>query len=326
MNIFKLLITTPLGYILGWINDFVNNYGVAIILFTILIKLILLPLGLKQQKSMTKMQKVQPKLKEIQEKYQYDQNKASQESMKLYKEYGVNPAGGCLPLLIQFPILIGLYQVIYRPLTYILHFSADKVKALQETYKLTDAASARMAELVIATKEKLLNFNFFGLDLSQIPMDTFKEFMAGKAEAVALVILIIPILSTLTTYLSSKVTSYLNDANKEKKEEEPQKPQRVLSPDQKTNSSNAANSAESMTKTMNWMMPLMTLWLTLTLPSTLGLYWTVSNVLSLAQTVLLNGYYNKKLEAELEVQDAEREKKLLEKQKKYNMTKKKKRG
>ena len=70
MNIFKLLITTPLGYILGWINDFVSNYGVAIILFTILIKLIMLPLGLKQQKSMTKMQRIQPKLKEIQEKYQ----------------------------------------------------------------------------------------------------------------------------------------------------------------------------------------------------------------------------------------------------------------
>lgn len=91
MNIFRTLITTPLGYILGWIYEFVQNYGVAVILFTVLIKLILLPLGLKQQKSMTKMQKIQPKLKEIQDKYQYDQQKASQEMMKLYKEYGVNP-------------------------------------------------------------------------------------------------------------------------------------------------------------------------------------------------------------------------------------------
>jgi len=323
MNIFKLLITTPLGYILGWINDFVNNYGVAIILFTILIKLIMLPLGLKQQKSMTKMQRIQPKLKEIQDKYQYDQNKASQETMKLYKEYGVNPAGGCLPLLIQFPILIGLYQVIYRPLTYILHFSDKKVASLQKAYELTDAASARTAELIIATKEKLLNFDFFGLDLSQIPMDNLKEFMAGKVGIAALLIFIIPIISTVTTYLSSKVTTYMNNSKKDEKEE-PKKPERVLSPDQKPQA--GSGNAEAMTKTMSWMMPLMTLWLTVTLPSTLGLYWTISNVLSLAQTILLNGYYNKKLTAEIEAQDAERERKLLEKQKKYNITKKKKRG
>ena len=322
MNIFRLLITTPLGYILGWINDFVNNYGVAIILFTILIKLVLLPLGLKQQKSMTKMQRIQPKLKEIQDKYQYDQNKASQETMKLYKEYGVNPAGGCLPLLIQFPILIGLYQVIYRPLTYILHFSDKKVQALQKTYDLTDAAASRTAELIIATKEKLLNFDFFGLDLSEIPMDNIKAFMAGKAGVAALVVLIIPVVSTLTTYLSSKITTYMNNNKKEEKEE-PKAPQRVLSPDQKTTD---AGSAEAMSKTMTWMMPIMTLWLTVTLPSTLGLYWTISNILSLAQTILLNGYYNKKLAAEIAEQDAEREKKLLEKQKKYNITKKKKRG
>lgn len=325
MNIFKLLITTPLGYILGWINAFVENYGVAIILFTVFIKLILLPLGLKQQKAMTKMQKIQPKLKEIQEKYKFDQNMASQESMKLYKEYGVNPAGGCLPLLIQFPILIGLYQVIYRPLTYILHMSNGEINSLKKLYDLTDKANSRMAELLIATKEKLLNFDFFGLDLSQIPMDSLKALMAGTAGAAALVIFIIPALATITTYFSGKITTYMNDSKESKKEKEAQKPQRVLSPDQKP-ASNGSGSAESMTKTMNWMMPLMTLWLTVTLPSTLGLYWTVSNVLSLAQTVLLNGYYSKKLEAEIEVQDAEREKKLLEKRKKYNINKKKKRG
>jgi len=324
MNIFKLLITTPLGYILGWINDFVNNYGVAIILFTVLIKLVLLPLGLKQQKAMTKMQKIQPKLKEIQEKYKFDQNMVSQESMKLYKEYGVNPAGGCLPLLIQFPILIGLYQVIYRPLTYILHMSNGEINNLKKLYDLTDKASSRMAELLIATEEKLLNFDFFGLDLSQIPSNVFGAFMNNKVGAAALIIFIIPVLATVTTYFSGKITAYMNDANKPK-EEEPKKPQRVLSPDQKP-ASNGSGNAESMTKTMNWMMPLMTLWLTVTLPSTLGLYWTVSNVLSLIQSVLLNGYYSKKLEAEIEAQDAEHQKKLLEKQKKYNINKKKKRG
>ena len=323
MELLKLLIPTPLGYILGWINGFVNNYGVAIILFTILVKLILLPLGLKQQKSMTKMQRIQPKLKEIQDKYQYDQNKASQETMKLYKEYGVNPAGGCLPLLIQFPILIGLYNVISYPLTYMLHFSEKKVEALKKTYDLTQAAASRTAEVIIATKEKLLNFDFFGLDLSEIPMENIKAFLAGEAGVATLLILIIPVVSTVTTYLSSKITTYMNNTKKEEKAEE-KVHQRVLSPDQKTTP--GSGNAESMTKTMTLMMPIMTLWITVTVPSTLGLYWTISNILSLGQTILLNGYYNKKLAAEIAEQDAEREKKLLEKKKKYNITKKKKRG
>lgn len=321
MNIFRLLITTPLGYILGWINDFVNNYGVAIILFTVLIKLILLPLGLKQQKSMTKMQRIQPKLKEIQEKYKYDQNKASMETMKLYKEYGVNPAGGCLPLLIQFPILIGLYQVIYRPLTYILHMSASQVDKLKEAYKLTDSAAARMAEIAISESEKLLNFDFLGLNLSDIPWDAIK---ANITSPKSLALLIIPILAGLSTFMSSKITMMMNkDKSSEAKENKA--PERVLSPDPKKAAGNA-QSAESMTNSMTYIMPFMTVWFALTLPSAMGLYWVISNVLSLGQTILLNGYYNKKLEAEISEQDAAREQKLIEKQKKYNINKKKKRG
>lgn len=321
MNIFRLLITTPLGYILGWINDFVNNYGVAIILFTVLIKLILLPLGLKQQKSMTKMQRIQPKLKEIQEKYKYDQNKASMETMKLYKEYGVNPAGGCLPLLIQFPILIGLYQVIYRPLTYILHMSASKIEELKKAYKLTGNAASRMAEIAISESEKLLNFDFLGLNLSDIPWDAIK---ANITSPKSLALLIIPILAGLSTFMSSKITMMINkDKTAEAKENKV--PERVLSPDPKKAAGNT-QSAESMTNSMTYIMPFMTVWFALTLPSAMGLYWVISNVLSLGQTILLNGYYNKKLEAEISEQDAAREQKLIEKQKKYNTNKKKKRG
>lgn len=323
MNLFKILITTPLGYILGWINTFVNNYGVAIILFTILIKLILLPLGLKQQKAMTKMQRIQPKLKEVQEKYKYDQNKASQETMKLYKEYGVNPAGGCLPLLIQFPILIGLYQVIYRPITYILHKSPeyiDKLMKLDQYRHLAKNSASRMAEIVIAQGEKLLNFNFLGLDLSAIPTDILK----GGLSTAAVCVLIIPILATVTTFLTSKITTMINKNKSEEEPKEKKAPERVLSPDQKKSSD--PQSAETMNKSMTYVMPFMTLWFTLTLPAAMGLYWTISNILSLGQTVLLNGYYNKKLAAEIEKQSEEIEQKHLEKQKKYNINKKKKRG
>ena len=83
---FDKIITTPLGYILGFIYSFVGNYGWSLIIFTVLIKLVILPLALKQQKSTTKMQQLQPKVEEVKEKYKYDQQKMSEETMKLYKE------------------------------------------------------------------------------------------------------------------------------------------------------------------------------------------------------------------------------------------------
>lgn len=104
-----------IGWVLAKIYDLVPNYGVAIILLTVLIRLILLPLGIKQIKSMQAMQAIQPKVKEIQKKFKNNKQKAQEETMKLYRESGVNPLGGCLPLLLQFPILISMYAVIRAP-------------------------------------------------------------------------------------------------------------------------------------------------------------------------------------------------------------------
>lgn len=307
------------GFMLNVIYGVFENYGIAIILLTIIIKLLVLPLTLKQQKSMTKMQRIQPKLTELQEKYKYDKEKASQETMKLYKEYGVNPMGGCLPLIIQFPILIAFYRVIQQPAQYVLGFSKKAIKALVKEHGISETLAG--AEIILAEKLGKLNFDFFGLDLAATPWDEVKSFMAGEVGWVALTALIIPILSCVTTYLTSKVSTAMN---KSKKKEEEKKPQRVLSPEQKTGGA-PEDAGQSMAKSMTVFMPIMTLWLTLTFPAAMGLYWTVSNVLALGQTVLLNGYYNKKLATEIELQDKEREEKLQAKLKKYNI-KKKKRG
>ena len=317
---FKTLITIPLGYILGFIYSFVQNYGWSLIIFTVLIKVLLLPLGLKQQKATTKMQQIQPKMTEIQKKYANDQQKLSEETMKLYKEYGVNPMGGCLPLLIQLPILFGLYRVIYKPLTYMLHYTDEAVTELTSQYVAQfgefSAAAANQAQIIIAKANDLINFDFLGLDISATPS------IANPS-----VIWIVPILAAVTTYLTSKVTTAMaGNKNKDKKTDENGvvKKERVLSPDQKTNAGQA-NSAESMTKSMTIMMPLMTLWITFTLPATLGVYWTVSNVLSILQTVVLNGYFKKKLETEIAAQDVLIAEKRALKDAKYNK-KKKKRG
>jgi YidC/Oxa1 family membrane protein insertase len=104
-----------IGAVLAWLYGLVGNYGVSIIILTVAIRVILLPLGVKQIKSMQAMQAIQPKIKEIQKKYKNNKQKAQEETMKLYRESGVNPLGGCLPLLLQFPILISMYAVIRPP-------------------------------------------------------------------------------------------------------------------------------------------------------------------------------------------------------------------
>ena len=114
LGVFQALLNA-IGAVLAWIYGFVGNYGLSIIILTILIKLVLLPLGIKQIKSMQAMQAIQPKVKEIQKKYKGNKQRVQEETMKLYKDAGVNPLGGCLPLLLQFPILIAMYAVIRAP-------------------------------------------------------------------------------------------------------------------------------------------------------------------------------------------------------------------
>lgn len=287
------IIKVPIGYLLDWIYQFVGNYGGALIIFTLVIKLLLLPLSLKQQKSMTKMQKLQPQLTKLQEKYKNDQNLLGQETMKLYKKYGVSPTGGCLPLLIQLPILFALYRVIYQPLKYMCHMGVDKIEALAE--ELGIALSSPMAQINIAEKIGEINFDFLGLNLAGTP--SFDNWPT----------LIIPVLAAVTTYLSSKITQWMNK-KPETKKDEPQKTTRILSPEQKNTNTNA-NSAEGMTKSMSVIMPIFTLWITYTLPMAMGVYWVASNIFSVGQTMLLNGYYAKKFAGELEEAEAERKEK-----------------
>ena len=107
-----------IGWLLAWLYDLTGNFGFAIIILTIVFRVVLLPLGIKQIKSMQAMQALGPKIKEIQKKYKGNKQKIQEQTMALYQEYGVNPLGGCLPLLLQFPILIAMYAVIRAPVPY----------------------------------------------------------------------------------------------------------------------------------------------------------------------------------------------------------------
>lgn len=230
---FHYLITRPLGFIIETIYNFVQNYGLAIILFTVVVKLILLPLNIKSQKAMRKQQKIQPIITKLQEKYKNDQEKLQREMMKVYKENNVSMMGGCLPMLIQMPILIGLYQVIQRPINFlagVTEWSADKLEIVSA---LRDKISASYPELVgnlggmdvenlvktgqiqiskwcTVLGEQLdwsFNFNFLGLDISNAPSAALSKLMVGDFSNMSIILLIlIPAFAVLTTWLSTKIT------------------------------------------------------------------------------------------------------------------------
>jgi len=211
---FEYLITRPMGFIIEHIYNLVSNYGLAIIIFTILIKLILIPLNIHSQKAMKKQQKIQPLMAELQKKYANDQEKLQREMMKIYKENNISMTGGCLPMLIQMPILIGLYQVIQKPLSYLAGVDWANASVINEVIRLKDAmvnlgynignlANVTMEQLANNSQIQLskwagivgtqgtalegvsggvhpwvLNFNFLGLDLSNAPSAAFGHIMA----------------------------------------------------------------------------------------------------------------------------------------------------
>ncbi len=164
-----------LGWILKLCSMLTGNYGVAIIIFTILIKAALLPLTVKQQKSMMKTQKLQPLLMELQEKYKNDKDKLSQETMKLYQKYQVNPMSGCLPMLIQLPIIMMLYFVVRNPVIYIMGFGENDVwRIISAVIECGEAnpevMTSFMTSLGIDSLDKLTadNYRMFGMYSIQI--------------------------------------------------------------------------------------------------------------------------------------------------------------
>jgi YidC/Oxa1 family membrane protein insertase len=249
-------IVYALAKVLIAINDFIANLGIpyswgwAIIIFTIAIKLITLPLTFKQLQSAKAQQMMQPKLRELQEKYGKDKQKLSEEQMKLYKEAGINPLGGCLPLLIQMPILFALYQALY----------------------------------VLAGSGHLKNAPFFWIPDLSLPGSTAAT--AGVIDGIPMIgttwistafkqqnwyvlfaYMSLPIFMLLTQMLLQKMSQPAKDPKTGK-----------------------ADSQTQMMGQMMFLMPVMFFWITLGLPAGLTLYWSVSNVLGMVQQYFVTGW------------------------------------
>lgn len=290
MNFFKIF-SEPLSWIMGFFyNIFENipfNYTITLVVFTIVIKSLLFPLSIKQQKSTAKMAAFQPKIKAIQKKYGTNKQKIQEETVKLYTEEGYSPLSGCLPMLIQFPILFGLIYLIYEPLTYILNFSKDiisKAIPIAEQILGSSLATDYTAEISIINAFKMdptafstlgsefvdkiskIDLNLFGINLGQIPVLDFTSFAA-------ITLMIIPFLSGL----SSLLVSYIS---------------------MKSNARATGNEIQGFTKGMILVMPVFSLIISFQFPIGVSFYWILSNLLMIIQTLVLNKIWNPKKLAE----------------------------
>ncbi|MDE6746211.1 MAG: YidC/Oxa1 family membrane protein insertase [Oscillospiraceae bacterium] len=301
------LIGIPLGYIMWLMYQITHNYAWSIILFTLVTKIILFPLSVKQQKSSAAMAAFQPKLEKLKKQYANNQQKLQEEQMKLYSEEGINPMASCLPLFIQFPILYGIFDVVYRPLTHILHAGED---AIEEATKITDSlfgdavpvyfkhrpeiyivkevqkdpsAFASMAEKFPDFAEKVVGFNnkLFGIvDLGDIP-----TLHPEVWNAAAVILLMIPIMSGL---IQLTMTIYMQIRNKK------------MNPD--------APNMGGM-NVMLYVMPLFSIWIAFRYPAGIGFYWTMSSLFSFVQSIVLYHIYTPEYVAALVEKDKQKRKK-----------------
>jgi len=258
-----------------------GNYGLAIILFTIFVRLLLLPLNIKQQRSMTSTQKMQPELQAIQKQYKGEKEKINEETMKLYKKYNANPMSSCLPILIQFPIIIALFNVIRKPLTYIAGLSSDNINSLWIQMGNAPAKAINQIDQILLNSQlgdnhiSHITVKFLGIfDLGATPQwnpSTIATLDGGWGKYLPLIF--IPIISAIITYYQSKISM-------------PKTKNLDAKPDD----------TKAITNSMTAIMPFVTLFFTFTVPAGLGLYWIIGGILGIVQTVVINKMFAVKKE------------------------------
>ena len=279
------------GYLLNIINNFVGNYGLAIILFTVIIKILMIPLSIKQQRMMKKNTKIQEEVKVLQFKYKNDPEKLNKEMMDLYKKENMSPLSGCFSTIIQFILLISIFYMVRFPLTYMKRIDKTQLNSYVQQMKddgmpVSDAYSEiDIIRELNYLKEKFpedenlskanINMKFCGLDLSKIPQQNLGDWT----------VYIIPILYIISTFISMRITTSMQDnkkktdkiiditEEKDKKEEEKSEMEEAM--------------AQS-NKMMSWMMPIMSVSISLVAPLGLALYWLVNNILMIGERLVLN--------------------------------------
>jgi YidC/Oxa1 family membrane protein insertase len=295
------LICIPFAALLRLFYNLTSSYGVSLILFTLVIKLILLPLQMKSKKSMVRMNRMSGKMQEIQRKYANNRIKMNEEIQKFYQEEGVNPMGGCLWSFLPMPILLALYYIIREPIVYFMNFGgrAAGQEVLEAARTVIENAGIALSGNTVYEQIEIsniinsqfpefaaehagwvnVNYHFLGIDLTAMPSGAFGQLSGGISWALIGLILI-PILSGALSLLLSKVSM-----------------------SQSSNQSAAGNQM----KMMMWMMPLMSVYIGFILPAALGVYWIAQSGFSIIQEMILGKFYNSRLQAEEDEREAARD-------------------
>ena len=273
------------GYVLNFLYNFFNNYGIAIILFTILVKLAMLPLSIKQQKTMKKSAKLQEKVKVLQFKYKNDPEKMNQEMMNLYKSENMSPFSGCLSTIIQLVLLLSIFYLVRSPLTFMKKVDADTINNYVSTIKEEGKTVSQNYPEIDIIREKgqqdekvYINTEFLGLDLSEIPQQDMLNYKVW----------VIPVLYIISSFISIKLTTKMQENKKKKDNNIIDVTDETSENSENKEEKNELDSVMQANKTMSWMMPILSISIAIIAPLGLALYWLVNNLLMIGERIILD--------------------------------------
>lgn len=291
------------GYLLDWLYNVFNNYGIAILIFSVILRVILIPITIKQQKSMKKSAILQAEMSEIQKKYKNNPEKLNQETIELYKREKMSPFSGCLSSILQIIIIFSVFWLVSQPLTYMKKIDKDLIEKYSNEMKESgynannsyiqiatiDYAETKYQEIEkqleqedVEHKEELkqkqddynklrLNMEFLGIDLSKVPTQSLNDWR----------VYVIPVLYVLTSIASIKITT-ATQKNKQKKSI-------VVSEDGENNEEvDPTEQMQQMSNSMMYMMPVMSVMIAIVAPLGLALYWLMSNILMIIERLVIN--------------------------------------
>lgn len=286
-------ISEMFGYVLNFLYEIFNNYGIAIIVFSILLRIILIPITIKQQKALKKNAKLQKEMKEIQKKYGSNPERLNQETIALYKREKMGPFSGCLSGILQIVIILAVFWLVSKPLTYMKKINPEIIEKYAQELK-EDGTNSSYTEIAIINKkaaedpEVYINMEFLGLDLSKVPTQSLDDYK----------VYIIPLLYVISSIISIKLTTKMSNNNKKEKpllceENNTDNIKEEKQPDE-------IEMMQQMNNNMSYMMPIMSVLIAIIAPLGLALYWFISNVLMIIERLIIDKFINQKGEVENE--------------------------
>ena len=267
------------GYVLNFLYQLIHNYGLAIILFSIVLKIVMLPISIKQQKTMKKSAKIQAKMREIQDKYKNNPEALQREMMEVYKREKMSPFSGCLSAIVQIVLLFSVFYLVRSPLTYMTKVDQSVIEQYTNEIKQVEENKNNPYPEILIIRDKgqqdervHINMEFLGLDLSSVPSQNFSDPR----------VYIIPVLYVFTSFLSMRMTTNMQTAKKKEGEE----------------GTNEIDAVAQANKSMSYIMPVMSVSIAIIAPLGLALYWLVNNVLMILERFILNKWMKEEEEEE----------------------------